>query len=85
MRRPGGYACIIDPDDGVRECDTFTCAHCQRITHVRAKARPEDVGGLCKCCMGLICPRCLSKPCVPFLKKLEQAEASYHARRSYGI
>jgi hypothetical protein len=82
MRNAQGYACITDPD-GVREADTFTCFHCNCITHVRAKADPAELGGLCKCCMKLVCPKCVGKPCVPFLKKIEREEARYHARRSY--
>ena len=84
MRRPQGYACITSPD-GVRETDTFTCRHCQYITHVKAGAKAEDLGGLCKICMGLICSRCVGGGCNPWEKQMEQQEASYHARRSYGL
>jgi len=82
MRNPGGYACIVEPDRPTRELDTFTCAHCNRVTHVAPRARPEDIGGLCKQCMGLICPACVGKPCVPFLKRLEQMEARERFRRA---
>jgi hypothetical protein len=75
MRRPGGYARIDDPDRGRQEFDTFTCAHCNRITHVKPKARPEDIGGLCKVCMGLICAACVGDACVPFLRRLDEMEA----------
>lgn len=82
-----GWASLTDRETGkvVAECSTTTCAHCNAITHVKAKARPEDIGGLCKCCMGLICPRCVGGDCVPFLKKLENWEARHEARRSYGL
>ncbi|MBV8755400.1 MAG: hypothetical protein JO328_21310 [Hyphomicrobiales bacterium] len=80
MRLPGGYAQIVDPDGAAREFDTFTCAHCNRITHVPARVRAEDIGGLCKQCMGLVCPACVGKPCVPFLKRLEQMEAKARFR-----
>jgi hypothetical protein len=82
MRNPGGYARIDQPDCAPDEFDTFTCAHCNRITHVKPRARPEDIGGLCKQCMGLICPACVGQPCVPFLKRLEQMEARDRLRRS---
>jgi hypothetical protein len=75
MLRPGGYACLSDPEAGTRECDTFTCAHCNSIVHVKARTDPADIGGLCKQCMGLICPACVGQACVPFLKRLEQMEA----------
>ena len=80
MRNPGGYACIVEPDRPTRECDTFTCAHCNRVTHVKPGARAEDIGGLCKQCMGLICPRCVGQACVPFEKKLEAWEARERLR-----
>ena len=75
MRRPGGYARIDEPGCAPVELDTFTCAHCNRVTHVKPRQRPEDIGGLCKQCMGLICPACVGQACVPFLKRLEQMEA----------
>jgi hypothetical protein len=49
MRNPGGHACIVDPEGGHQEFDTFICARCNRITHVRARA---SMGSLCKACMG---------------------------------
>lgn len=86
MRSPGGYALICDPVSGLREMDTFTCKHCNGVKYVRPKERPEDLGGLCKVCMGLICGPCVNDgTCVPFEKKLEQVEARDRARRSYGI
>ena len=84
MRKPQGYACVTSPE-GVREADTFTCAHCQRITHVKAGAKPEDLGGLCKQCMGLICPRCVGRACRPFERWLEIVEAKYERNRRLGL
>jgi hypothetical protein len=75
MFRPGGYACVVEPDKPTQEFDTFTCAHCNRVTHVKPRARPQDIGGLCKQCMGLICPACVGQPCVPFEQKLQAWEA----------
>jgi hypothetical protein len=87
MRNPGGYAARIDKETGktLVEADTFSCRHCQRIVHVRPKERPEDIGGLCGMCHGLICPQCLGQGCDEIERKLERWEASYHARRSYGL
>lgn len=85
MRKPGGYGVTTFDCGQVKETDTFTCAHCNRINFVKPKERPEDLGGLCKVCMGLICSACLDLGCTPFEKKLEQQEAAYHARRSYGF
>ena len=80
MRRPGGYACISEPDRPPQEFDTFTCAHCNRVTHVKARHDPADIGGLCKQCMGLIRPACVGEACVPFLKRLDEMEAKARLR-----
>jgi hypothetical protein len=71
MRNAGGYAFIVNPTpgkirldggrvdmacEGITEYDSFTCGHCNCVRHVRARERPEDLGGLCKSCMKLICP-----------------------------
>ena len=100
MRRPQGYATVVSPvrsvayfdgsrrevvPEGMFECDTFTCGHCPRVTHVMPKMDPADLGGLCKVCAKLICSRCVGKGCDPFEKKLERSEARDRARRSYGI
>ena len=80
MLRPGGYARLVDPDGPMQEWDTTTCAHCNTITHIKPKQRPEDIGGLCKVCMGLICPRCVGGPCAPCLKRLDEMEAKARFR-----
>lgn len=100
MRRPGGYATVVSPVksivqlDGLRceeipegtfESDTFSCFHCGRITHVRPRMDPADMGGMCKICYQLICHKCVGHGCDPFEKKMERAEARERARRSYGI
>lgn len=84
MRNPMGYATWTSPDAPVKERDTYTCGHCNRVKHVEPKQRPEDLGGLCKMCMKLICPVCL-KPgtCDPFEKKLERMEAVGRFRRDF--
>lgn len=82
--RAGGYAVAVYPDGQKKEASSFTCAHCNRVKFVKARERAEDLGGLCKVCMGLICDTCVGHSCTPFEKKLEEQEAKYHARRSYG-
>ena len=77
--RPVGPKALINED----ECDTFTCGHCQFVVHVPVKCDPADLGGLCKCCMRLICPGCVDKPCVPWEKAIERMEAKQDALRSY--
>ena len=99
MRNPGGYATVVgdmrssDPrivDHGIRhvenEVDTFTCEHCCRVVHVPPRQDAANIGGLCKQCMGMICPRCVDKGvCRPWEKQMEEREAKYEARRSYGV
>lgn len=54
---------------------TFTCQHCNKIVFVPPKADPADIGGLCKLCMGLICPVCVAAGgCDPLVAKIERAE-----------
>ena len=85
MRNAQGHATITGPD-GLKESDTFTCAHCNRIVHVPVKADPDKLGGWCRQCMKAICPKCVATgACDPFEKKLEREEARYHALRSYGM
>lgn len=84
MRRPGGYAVITDPSGGVQEMDTFTCAHCNRIVHVPVKANPDDIGGMCRMCMKMICPSCVDAGvCDPFEKKLKRMEDQAVWRRKF--
>jgi hypothetical protein len=85
MRRPGGYA-IRAGEDGVREWDTFTCGHCQRVTLVEARQDPSKLGGFCRVCMKHICGPCADNgTCRPFEKALEQAEARDRFLRSAGL
>lgn len=85
MYRPGGYLIGQGPEGIVEECDSYTCAHCGKVSLVRPKQRAADMGGLCKTCMGLICPACLDQGCLPLEKRLAEQEARYHALRSYGL
>lgn len=99
MRNPHGYATIVgdlrkdEPtvvERGIRhteaEIDTYTCSHCNAVKHVPPRCDPADLGGLCKQCMGLICPRCVDKQiCVPWEKQMQEMEAREHSLRSYGL
>ena len=90
MLRPGGYATIFSPEptrvcfdrlrceeigEGTFEADTYTCAHCIRVVHVKPGAIPEELGSMCRNCMKMVCPECAPKGCTPWEKKLEQWEA----------
>jgi hypothetical protein len=84
--RAGGYLLTssIENDRKV-EHDTFTCQHCNKLVVVKHRCRPEDLGGRCTCCGGLICPHCAGGSCDHIEQKLERAEARYHALQSYGL
>lgn len=97
--RPQGFAEVTTPDGGritldgyqcdearigVNRYDTTTCFHCNRITHIKSKMDPAEMGGMCKICMKLICKFCLDGGCTPFEAKLEAMEKRDIARRSYG-
>jgi hypothetical protein len=86
MRKPGGLFITSHGDGSVTEVDSFTCGHCNRPVAVPVKQRPEDIGGLCKQCMSMTCPRCTAAGhCTPFEKELERQEARGRALRSYGL
>jgi hypothetical protein len=74
MLRPGGYSLLIDPETGTIEQDTFTCAHCQKVTFLKALVRPDEQGGFCRKCMALVCAHCAGKPCNPIMKQVEEWE-----------
>ncbi len=100
MRNPQGYAVFTSPDAarvtldkfqcddisaGTTERDTFTCVHCNKVMHVKPKASMDEFGSMCRNCMKMVCPKCASGPCVPFMKKLELMEKRDQALRSYGM
>lgn len=86
MRRPGGYTFETTLDGAVIEGETYTCMHCNRITMVKPGQRPEDIGGLCKQCMGLVCSQCLeTSGCDPLEKKLNEALEKSLRLKEYGL
>lgn len=85
MYRPGGHF-IVTSDEGEQWTDTFTCGHCNAVVAVPVKQQAADIGGLCKQCMKLICPGCVTRGhCDPLEEKLRRAEARHEALRSYGV
>jgi hypothetical protein len=86
MQRAANYGIITDPVAGISEQDSFTCNHCSHVVTVMPRQRPEDLGGLCKQCMQLICPRCVDKMiCEPWERKMEKIEARDRFLRSAGL
>lgn len=100
MRLPQGYAVIVSPEpakvnfDGLRceeisagtfEADTFSCVHCNRVVHVKARANIDEFGSMCRNCMKMVCPACANGPCIPFEKRLQIMEDRDRTLRSYGV
>ena len=82
MRNPGGNISMIGPEGQFEERDTYTCAHCQRITILASKQPPH---GGCRICGGNICSGCLGKSCTPWEKQMDDAEARQDFRRELGL
>ena len=82
-----GYLQIFHQDAPVEERDSFSCFHCGRVTWVKPKCDPADLGGFCRTCAKLICPECNAKgDCMPWEKQMEIMEARdrlYKAAQCY--
>lgn len=91
MRRPGGYATLVEPGRPVVEFDTASCCHCSAAIRVkpntasttylifhRAHWRWEEVpGASCYHCMKPVCLACYATGiCVPLERMLERLEGS---------
>ena len=88
MRNPHGYTTVVGDlahstptliEQGLRhteaEIDTFTCGHCNRVRHVPPKTDAANLGGLCRICDAIICPKCVDKGvCTPWEQKMERME-----------
>lgn len=76
MLRPHG-SLRIDTDSRLDEHDTITCAHCGRVyivphRHEESTARPP--AQFCFQCKSAICPTCVGRDCVPFMKRVDAIE-----------
>lgn len=61
--------------DGIKQASSFTCQHCNFVVAVPLMADPANIGGLCKRCMGLICPKCVARgDCDPIELKIDRME-----------
>ena len=89
--KPQGYGETTDPSlPSPERHDTFTCKHCMRIVVVKPRCAPEDLGGICKGCMGLICPACYARRmagegCDHWEKAFERMEARARFLKSVGL
>jgi len=74
---------MIGPDGEFHERDTYTCAHCQKITILAPKQLPH---GGCRTCGGNICSRCVTiGTCAPWERQMDEAEARQVFRKSVGL
>lgn len=75
-RKARGYLTITGPGGVEQEADTATCAHCCGVWIVKSKTGEGDLGGWCRMCGAMICPKCADKgSCTPFEKRLLKMEA----------
>lgn len=73
--RTKGFRTVSGPN-GTQEFETFTCAHCSHVVLVPHKAKPDDLGGICRPCMKMVCAKCCATGrCDPFEKKLKRMES----------
>lgn len=97
MRRPGGYAVVVDPDRPLVERDTIGCGHCQAIVFVKPGTGAttylifepqtwrwrEEPGAFCRVCMRPICLACHGVGrCTPWERRMARAEARARLRQS---
>lgn len=92
MRRAQGYAVMVSPDEPMKEWDTRTCGHCQKLEHIKPFMDAADIeyGGQCKMCMRYICRECYERVingdgCDVFEKKLERIEAAAKFKKDAGL
>lgn len=88
MRRPQGYATVVDPDRPLVERDTVSCGHCNRIVFTkpgsastvyliqhRDQRWTEEPGAFCRVCMRAVCLPCHDVgSCLPLERWLYQQE-----------
>lgn len=69
-----GHAIITDPyASGVKESDTYNCAHCQYAVHVHFGSGIKR--GYCPMCNAPLCGKeSCNKECTPFMKRIEEQE-----------
>ena len=89
MRNPQGYGVWTSPE-GVKETDTLTCNHCNRIYDIPPFASPDQVGGFCGACFRPICPQCdqalqQTRICSPFEKHMDKLEQRDRLLRQLGV
>ena len=89
MRIAHGYAMVSGPDVKLKEYDTATCGHCNRIVFTKAGSAStvylfpqmfgppkEEAGAMCRVCMRAVCLTWHDDGnCVVLERRLEAMEA----------
>ena len=83
--KPGAVGEYFDPEFGVVEQHSSTCAHCQHGTEFPSLRVMFDHVDVCRGCMKLICLQCVGKPCRPAEKEVERQEAEYRLAQKIGL
>jgi len=78
IRAPGskalGYLCETGDGKIVRENDTGTCQHLGEVFKIDPGPKGKLTLNWCKKCMGLVCPKCATKPCIKFIDEQEKLQ-----------
>lgn len=69
--KKSGYLLVTSPEK-ITEADTAQCVHCQKIWTLKKGSGIER--GWCMSCHGPTCGGKNCRECVPFMKKIEEAE-----------
>ncbi len=86
MRTAQNYSICENPDGLRGECDTFTCNHCQRQVFVPPGKSAYDLGGGCRICESLICPKCVDLgTCRPWEEHMLAVERNAEHQRMVSI
>lgn len=75
-----GYVVIDDPDEGVREYDTYQCCHCGAHYEREVGKGPP---AMCLNCMQPTCGEKRCDPCIPqeaWLEAMEGTREFYHGQ-----
>lgn len=82
-RRTGFFVRGEGPDLRPVEYETFSCGHCQHVTHVAHGSTLFDLGSFDRRCMRPLCKKCTAEmaqgaECKPFEKRHEEQAKLFH-------